>query len=89
MIPTSISYLAALNAQPARLSMSPNARVIARDTVVTSTSALVNGGIGTGYSVAKDGRFLGLGLKKADYQLVVVPNWRAELAQRLAGSAKR
>jgi Tol biopolymer transport system component len=73
----------------AKLSMSPNARVIARDTVITSTSALVGGGIGTGYSVAKDGRFLGLGLKKADYQLVVVPNWRAELAQRLAGSAKR
>jgi serine/threonine protein kinase/Tol biopolymer transport system component len=73
----------------AKLSMSPNARVIARDTVITSTSALVGAGIGTGYNVAKDGRFLGLGLKKDDFQLVVVPNWRAELEERLAGLAKR
>lgn len=73
----------------AKLSMSPNVRVIARDTVLKETSGLVVGLTNRGYDVTKDGRFLGLGLKKDDYQLVVVPNWRAELAQRLAAQAKR
>jgi len=86
---TKVFYKAGNVGMSAKLSMSPNARVIARDTVLTSTSALVGGGIGTGYDVAKDGRILGLGLKKDDYQLVVVPNWRAELEERLAGRAKR
>src|SRR5205085_4140803 len=86
---TRVFYNAGTVVMSAKLSMSPDARVIARDTVITSTSTLVGGGIGTGYSVAKDGRFLGLGLKRADYQLVAVPNWRAELEERLAGRGKR
>jgi hypothetical protein len=73
----------------AKLAMSPNARVIARDTVIKSTSALVGGIYVASYAVAKDGRMLGLALNKDDYQLVVVPNWRAELEQRFAGAAKR
>jgi hypothetical protein len=73
----------------AKLSMSPNARVIARDTALKQTAGLVGGGLDAGYIVAKDGRFLSLVVKKDDYQLVAVPNWRAELEQRLAGRAKR
>jgi hypothetical protein len=84
---TRIFYTTGTIAMSATLSFSPNARVVARDTAINSTSELVGGGSGT--TVAKDGRFLGLALKKDDYQLVVVPNWRAELAQRLAGRAKR
>jgi Tol biopolymer transport system component len=86
---TRVFYKAGGVLHSAQLSMSPNPRVIARDTVLASISGLVNGGISAGYDVAKDGRFLGMALKKDDYQLVAVPNWRAELAQRLAGSAKR
>jgi serine/threonine-protein kinase len=86
---TQVFYRAGTLGMSAKLSMSPNARVVTRDTVLTSTSELVPGGIGAGYDVAKDGRFLGLGLKKDDYQLVVVPNWRAELKERLAGRSKR
>ncbi|MDP9178892.1 MAG: hypothetical protein M3O61_14505, partial [Gemmatimonadota bacterium] len=73
----------------AKLSMSPNVRVIARDTVLTTTSGLVAGQTIRGYDVTKDGRFLGLALKKDDFQLVVVPNWRTELERRLAAAAKR
>ena len=73
----------------AKLSMSPSVRVIARDTVLTTTSGLVAGQTNTGYDVAKDGRFVGLALRKDDFQLVVVPNWRAELERRLAAAAKR
>jgi len=69
--------------------MSPNVRVIARDTVLKEISGLVRGGTTAGYDVTKDGRFLGLALKKDDYQLVVVPNWRTELHRRLAAAAKR
>ncbi len=86
---TRVFYKARTVGMSATLSMSPNARVVARDTVLTSTSELVAGGIGAAYAVAKDGRFLGMALKKDDYQLVAVPNWRAELEQRLAGRAKR
>lgn len=73
----------------ATLSTSPRVRVIARDTVLKETSSLVRGAPIRGYAVTEDGRFLVLALRKDDYQLVVVPNWRAELARRLAGRAKR
>jgi serine/threonine protein kinase/Tol biopolymer transport system component len=86
---TRVFYKAGTIGMSATLSMSPNARVVARDTVLKETSGLVGGGTAAGYDLTKDGRFLGLALKKDDYQLVVVPNWRAELEQRLAGSAKR
>jgi hypothetical protein len=90
---TQVFYFAGTVAMSAKLSMSPNARVVARDTVIKATAGLaaglVGGGTSTGYDLTKDGRILSLALKKDDYQLVVVPNWRAELAQRLAGSAKR
>lgn len=86
---TQIFYKARTVGMSATLSMSPNARVVARDTVLNSTSELVGGGIGAAYTVTKDGRFLGLALKKDDYQLVVVPNWRTELERRLAAATKR
>jgi hypothetical protein len=73
----------------AKITTSPNLRVIARDTVLKQTSSLVRGAVTRGYDIAKDGRFLGLALNKDDYQLVVVPDWRVELQQRLAASAKR
>jgi len=86
---TRVFYFAGTVGMSAKLSMSPSARVVARDTVLKETAGLVRGGNSTGYDMTKDGRFLGLALKKDDYQLVVVPNWRAELKQRLAGSAKK
>ena len=72
-----------------KLSTSPTVRVLARDTVIKSTAALVGGSITRAYDVGRDGRILGLALNEDDYQLVVVPNWRAELENRLAVSGKR
>jgi serine/threonine-protein kinase len=87
---TRLYYLASGNVGlAAKLSMSPSVRVIARDTVLRETGGLIPTGLTTEYDVAKDGRVLGLALKKDDYQLVVVPNWRAELAQRLAARTRR
>jgi serine/threonine-protein kinase len=86
---TSVYYLTGGVAMSAKLSASPSMRVIARDTLMKDISTFVRGGISTAYDVAKDGRFLGLVTKKDDYQLVVVPNWRAELERRLAAAAKR
>ena len=85
----SVYYLIGGIAMSAKLSTSPNMRVIARDTLMKDVSTFVRGGVSTGYDVAKDGRFLGLISKKDDYQLVVVPNWRAELERRIAAAAKR
>jgi len=56
---------------------------------MTPTSALINGALQTAYDVSRDGRYLALVSSKDDYQLVVVPNWRAELEQRLAASGKK
>jgi Tol biopolymer transport system component len=85
---TRVFYSVGSIGMSARLSFSPNPRVVARDTVMTSSAALVGGGNGSAFTVAKDGRLLSLALKKDDYQLVVVPNWRAELERRLAGAAR-
>jgi hypothetical protein len=46
-------------------------------------------GNSVGYDVAPDGRFLGRMTNRDDYQLVVVPNWRTELDQRLARAVRR
>lgn len=37
------------------------------------------------YDIA-DGRFLGLITNGNDFQLVIVPNWRVEMEQRIAAS---
>ena len=73
----------------ATLATSPSVRVIARDTVLTDMGSISTAGNGVGYDVARDGRFLGRLTNRDDYQLVVVPNWRAELAQRLASAKRR
>ena len=72
-----------------KLSTTPVVRVLARDTLMTPTSDLINGASQTAYDVSRDGRYLALVSSKDDYQLVVVPNWRAELEQRLAASGKK
>jgi Tol biopolymer transport system component len=73
----------------ASLTTSPTVRVLSRDTLITQGGSLVNGGLRANYSVSREGRILGLVSSRDDYQLVVVPNWRTELEQRLAGSGRR
>ena len=72
-----------------KLSTAPVVRVLSRDTAITQAGSVVRGGNRTAYDISRDGRFLGLLSNREDYQLVVVPNWRTELEQRLSISQKR
>jgi serine/threonine-protein kinase len=73
----------------ATIETSPAVRVVARDTVAADLRNITASGSGNGYDIARDGRFLGRLSNRDDYQLVVVPNWRAELEARLASAARR
>jgi Tol biopolymer transport system component len=82
-------YREGANRLSVRLSATPIVRVLARDTVMTQTSALVNNALKTAYDVSGDGRYLGLISNRDDFQIVVVPNWRAELDRRIAASGQK
>ncbi|MDQ3243955.1 MAG: hypothetical protein M3Q09_09525, partial [Gemmatimonadota bacterium] len=70
----------------ARLATSPNLRVVSRDTVIRDMGRVVSGAIFRSTDLGPDGRFLGLVSNGNDFQLVVVPNWRVEMEQRIAAS---
>jgi hypothetical protein len=46
------------------------------------------GSLTAAYDVARSGRVLTRVSSKDDYQLIVVPNWRTELEQKLARASK-
>jgi serine/threonine protein kinase len=68
----------------ARLSPPPSVRVMARDTVIKNMQPIALGALAAGYSVAPDGKILGRVINNNAFQLVVVPNWKTELDERLA-----
>jgi serine/threonine-protein kinase len=72
----------------ARLSPAPGMRVIARDTVSATMGGSLPGSLTAAYDVAHNGRVLTRVSSKDDYQLIVVPNWRTELEQKLARASK-
>ncbi len=86
---TGIYYRAGTAIVKARISKGPSVRVIGRDTVVKNMSNMLTSALNRQYEVARDGRFLGRVSDTGDYQLIVVPNWKAELDQKLARRAKR
>jgi eukaryotic-like serine/threonine-protein kinase len=69
----------------ATLATAPRLRVVARDTIFKTQPVLPGSGPARPLDIARDGRFLGLVTNRNDYQLVIVPNWLAELKKRLAG----
>jgi Periplasmic component of the Tol biopolymer transport system len=70
----------------AKLTDTPSMRVVSRDTVIAQMGSIVQGGIVASYDIGSDGRFIGRSSNKDDYQLVVVPNWRIEMEQKLAAA---
>jgi serine/threonine protein kinase/Tol biopolymer transport system component len=72
----------------AKLATSPSTRVIARDTVIKQMGSMLTADLTAGYDVTRDGRVIGRLSNSSSFQLVVVPNWRIELEQRLAGAVK-
>jgi Tol biopolymer transport system component len=74
----------------ASVTLTPSFRVLSRDTVSSRMNVILAGGQTAGYQMSADGkRLLGLVSNKDDYQLVVVPNWRVELGQRLAANRSK
>ena len=72
-----------------KLSTAPGIRIMSRDTAMTQGGVMLDGGNRPNYDISRDGRILGLVSNEDDYELVVVPNWRVELEQRLAAARKR
>jgi len=85
---TRIYYRAGTRLMAAKLSLTPEVRVLARDTVLAQADAFGQPiGIRANYDVTRDGaRFLALSSDRHDFQLVVVPNWLHELRERLKAS---
>jgi serine/threonine-protein kinase len=73
----------------ATIGKAPATRVIARDTVARSLSGIITTNLVRQYDVSRSGRFLGRASDTGDYQLIAVPNWKAELEQKMARSTRR
>ena len=69
----------------ATLTTTPRLRVVARDTVFSSTPVLPGSGPARIEDLTRDGRFLGTVINRNDYELVIVPNWLPEMRKRMAG----
>jgi hypothetical protein len=74
----------------ARVSLSPGFALLGRDTVAASMSVVRTSAFGYfsgSYQPTRDGkRILAILADRDDYQLVVSPNWTAELRRRVAES---
>jgi serine/threonine-protein kinase len=82
---TRLYYVSGSAIMEAKLATSPGLQVTSRDTAFKN---IVNGTTGFGqanYDITRDGaRIVIPSTESANYPLVVVPNWRTELHQRLA-----
>ncbi len=73
----------------ARLALSPELRLIGRDTVLAGLSALT-AAFSSDYDVSRDGRrVLAIEPQANDFRLVVSPNWITEFRRRVAESRGR
>jgi hypothetical protein len=72
----------------ARLATTPGLRVLSRDTAFTGVPNAGAGGFGqANFDVSRDGsRIVVPSAQPTTYPLVVVPNWRTELRERLAAN---
>jgi eukaryotic-like serine/threonine-protein kinase len=74
----------------ARLATSPGLRVLSRDTAFRQTLNNIGGFGEANYDVSRDGaRIVIPSASSTAYPLVVVPNWRAELRERMTAASRR
>ena len=72
----------------ARIATTPGFRVLSRDTAFTRVPNTFSGGSAS-YDITRDGSRLVIpSTPTAAYPLIVVPNWRTELRERLAANRK-
>jgi serine/threonine-protein kinase len=82
-------YTAGDAIKQARLATAPGLRVVSRDTAFRRTANSTGGFGEANYDVARDGsRIVIASASTTAYPLVVVPNWRAELRERMAASRR-
>ncbi|MFI5207729.1 MAG: protein kinase [Gemmatimonadales bacterium] len=82
---TRLYYRAGPALMAARVALSPSFRLISRDTVLATFSALANIYFSADYDVSRDGkRVLAIEPQSSDFQLVVSPNWITEFRRKLA-----
>jgi len=86
---SSVYYRSGVVLYAARLTPPPGFRVRARDTVSATVSGALPGSLVPGYDLTRDGRILTRMNTRDDYQLIVVPNWRKELEQKLARANRK
>ncbi len=86
---TELIYRSASALMSAKLATKPSLRVLSRDTLFKDMTRFERANLGQGYDLARDGRFLGLVADRDDFRLIVVPNWLAELNERLALSRSK
>jgi Tol biopolymer transport system component len=86
---TRLYYVSGSVIVEAGLATKPGLRVVSRDTAFTRVPNGVAGFGEANFDVSRDGsRIVIPGARSAAYPLVVVPNWRAELRERLAASRR-
>jgi Tol biopolymer transport system component len=84
---TRLYYVSGSAVIEAKLATSPGLRVTSRDTAFSNVVNGLTGFAQANFDVTRDGsRIVIPSTESANYPLVVVPNWRTELHQRLAGS---
>jgi Tol biopolymer transport system component len=82
-------YAAGQAIMEARLAVGPGLRVVSRDTAFRQVPNNTGGFGEANYDVSRDGsRIVIASASSAAYPLVVVPNWRAELRERMAASRR-
>jgi eukaryotic-like serine/threonine-protein kinase len=80
-------YAAGEAIMEARLAAGPGLRVVSRDTAFRNVPNNTGGFGEANYDVSRDGsRIVIVSASSTAYPLVVVPNWRAELRERMAAS---
>jgi Tol biopolymer transport system component len=86
---TRLYYVSGSVIVEAGLATKPGLRVVSRDTAFTRVPNGVAGFGEANFDVSRDGsRIVIPGARSAAYPLVVVPNWRAELRERMAASRR-
>ncbi len=82
-------YAAGQSIMEARLAAGPGLRVVSRDTAFRRVPNNIGGFGEANYDVSRDGsRIVIASASSSTYPLVVVPNWRAELRERMAASRR-
>jgi Tol biopolymer transport system component len=81
---SAVYYTSGTSLVRANLTRSPAMRVMSRDTVMRVLNIVSSSALVSQFDLSKSGRVLGRVNDTGDYQLIAVPNWKAELERKMA-----